>query len=458
MFTIKQILKVTDGRLIWGSAASRVSGIGLDSRSLKAGELFIAIAGQRLDGHKFVNQAIRLGAKAVLFSNSAYLISSYPKQTSLIKVESTRAALAKLARNYRARFKIPIVAITGSNGKTTTKEMLKEILAKRYNVLANPGTENNLIGVAKALFNLRKSHNLAVLEIGTNHFGEIDRLSWILKPEVGVMINIGPSHLEFFKTTKGVFKAKCELIKNLAKDARLILNKDDRYLCRLRGRNFKTVRFGLNGCCEFWAENVEQTERGISFLLNGRHRIALKVLGRHNVYNALASIAAARCFGIGFNQIKDALASFKAPPMRMQMLKISNIKVIVDCYNANPESLECALDFLSAHPGEGRRIVVCGDMLELGKTAKRFHLNLGKRLAGEGVDFLITVGPLAKNLASGARLAGMSRKSIRRFPNSLAAGRFLRQLLKPPDTVLIKGSRGMKMENALKCFTNFSTH
>jgi len=452
MFTIEEILESTGARLVKGNANSRISGVSVDSRTIKPNELFVAIRGRRFDGHSFIPQARRRGAGAILFSQALKRSSSIP----LIGVKNTTQALGALACYYRMRFKIPVVAITGSNGKTTTKEMLASILGRRFNVLRNPETQNNQIGVPLAILSLRQRHNLAVIEIGANHRGEIDRLSWIIRPTVGIITNIGPSHLEFFKTLKGVFEAKLELIRNLAKNGKLVINKDDRFLSQLNSINLRTLTFGFNQSCNFYGQIIKRTEKETIFSLNRRHRIVLKTLGRHNVYNALAGIAVARSFGISYNEIKEALALFETLPMRMQMLDINNIKIINDCYNSNPGSLGCALDFLRDCSNQRKKVVVCGDMMELGRQAEKLHSNIGKRVAKGKIDFLITVGPLSRNVARGAYSAGMPRNSIRAFRNAAGAARFLLKVVGPGDIVLIKGSRAMQMEDVVKCFTSSS--
>ncbi|MBN2097913.1 MAG: UDP-N-acetylmuramoyl-tripeptide--D-alanyl-D-alanine ligase [Candidatus Omnitrophica bacterium] len=458
MFTIEEILAATQGRLIQGDKNCRVLGVSIDSRSLKAKELFVAIKGPRFDGHHFIQQAQVQGASAILVSHQVALgqavTTGAKNPLTAIKVKDTVLALEKLAHFHRMRFKIPLVAITGSNGKTTTKEMLTQILRRGFQVLSNPRTENNHIGVALAILRLRKKHELAVIEIGANHFGEIDRLAEIIQPTVGVMTNIGPAHLEFFKTLQGVLRAKLELVRHLTKPAKLIINQDDRFLSGLNGVGLKKITYGLVRPADFWAEAIEETGEGITFLLNQRYPIKLKVLGRHNLYNALASIACARSLGVGFQRIKQALADFPGLPMRMQQINMNRVKVIDDCYNANPESFERALDFLKQYSVSGKKILVCGDMLELGKASSRLHLNLGKKVAQSKIDFLITAGSLARKVAAGAKFSGMSKNSIYVCSNTQEAAQVLRKFVQPQDVVLIKGSRGMKMENMLSCFTS----
>lgn len=459
MFAIKEILECTGGKLVKGSSGGKVSGVSIDSRTIKPNELFVAIKGERFDGHVFIKEALTRGAAAIVFSGKRYEKTAlkHPGAVPMLRVRNTVWALGALAYSYRARFKIPVIAVTGSNGKTTTKEMLKAILSKRFSVLCNPGTQNNHIGVPLAIFKLQKKHRLAVIEIGASRAGEIDRLSWIIQPNVGVITNIGPSHLKSFKNLQGVFKTKIELTKNLSRDAKLVINQDDRFLSGLNGPNLCRVTFGLNRSCDFYAEGIKQTEKETSFVLNGKHHITLKVLGRHNVYNALASIAVAKSFGIGYNEIKDALSIFKAPPMRMQLFDINNVRIISDCYNSNPDSLTFALEFLSEYSSRGKKIAVCGDMLELGERARSLHFDIGKKLAGRKIDFLITVGPLSKDIAFGAHAGGMSKESIRTYSSASEAANALYELAEVSDIVLIKGSRAMQMENIIKCFTGSST-
>jgi UDP-N-acetylmuramoyl-tripeptide--D-alanyl-D-alanine ligase len=462
MFTIKEILEATGGSLIQGRLNSKISGVSIDSRTIKANELFVAIKGNRFDGHNFIAQAKFRHAGALLVSNDNYncQLSRNQQQSNLIpivKVNDCINALGALANFHRLKFKIPIIAITGSNGKTTTKEMLCTILKKRFNVLRNPGTQNNHIGVPLTIFKLNHRHDVGIIEIGANHSGEISRLAQIIQPTIGIITNIGPAHLEFFKSLQGVFAAKLELVKHLARDGTLIINKDDRFLSRLGSSNFSLISFGFNRFSNFRGQIVEQTEKETTFLLNRNQRVVLKTIGRHNVYNALASIAAARVLGVGYKEIKGALSLFQVPSMRMQLLYIKDITIINDCYNSNPQSLKCALDFLVQHSCAGRKIVVCGDMLELGKQAKKRHLIMGKKIAKGKMDYLITVGPLSREIAKGASLAGMSKESIQVCNHTAMAARVLHRLTKPKDFVLIKGSRIMQMEKVISCFTKFST-
>lgn len=453
MFTLEEILKATGGSLVNPGRNKKVRGVSIDSRTIKPNELFVPIRGERFDGHSFIHQALRRGAGAVLFSDGAL---KNTKGTPLIRVKDTRYALGALARYHRMKFDIPVVAVTGSNGKTSTKEMLKEILKKRFSVLCNPGTQNNYIGVSLSMLRLRPRHQVAVFEIGANHRGEINELSRMIKPAIGVITNIGPSHLEYFKTLKGVLRAKLELTGNLPKEGKLIINNDDELLSQVNGGFFRKVTFGLNDTCDFYGKVVDSTQKRTAFLLNGKEPIVLKASGRHNVYNALAGIAVARSFKISYDEIRQALKAFKGVPMRMQIVRRNNIKIIKDCYNSNPASFVCALDFLKGLKVKGKKVVVCGDMVELGPQAEKLHSNVGERIAEGKIDFLITAGSLSRNIASGARYRGMSQEAIRSFDRVWQAEKFLTKVIKSGDAVLIKGSRATQMERIFKCFMNSS--
>lgn len=356
------------------------------------------------------------------------------------------------------KFRIPVIGITGSNGKTTTKEMLAALLSTRYRLLFNPGTQNNHIGVPLTLLRLRKEHAMCILEMGTNHFGEIDRLARIAQPTMAVITNIGPSHLEFLKTLAGVRKAKLELLPYLPKGAKVIINRDDRILFPLKKASANAITFGFNPDAQYRAEVIKQSAKGINFRLNHKQKFFLPLFGRHNIYNALASITAARCFGLSYQAMQEALAVFKPLPMRMQTVSHDGVTLFVDCYNSNPASMAYALDFLKDYATQGRRIAIFGDMLELGARAAEIHAQIGRKIVKSNIDILISVGKLAKHIVRGAHGAGMPRKTARTCRTAEEAAALLGSLVGPGDIVLVKGSRAMKMENTLKCFTGFSIH
>jgi UDP-N-acetylmuramoyl-tripeptide--D-alanyl-D-alanine ligase len=292
---------------------------------------------------------------------------------------------------------------------------------------------------------LNSEHNIAVLEMGTNHLGEIRRLSEIARPTMAIITNIGPSHLEYLEDIDTVLKAKVEIFEHMDKDAKLILNADDECLRKIK-INLKTVWFGLDQEADFCADKINLEPDGINFRLNEKWDISLGVLGRHNVYNALAAIACAWDFGISIDEIRDALKEFRVPNMRMEVKRFGDIKIINDTYNANPQSMKQAIEALRDMATEGRKILIAGDMLELGTFSGRFHHLVGKQAAESGIDLIVAVGKLAEHVAKGAQEAGMSVKKIKLYAVAKEACEKVATLIKKGDTILVKGSRAMKME------------
>lgn len=447
MFTVKDILISTEGNMLSGKEKDILVGVSTDTRRLRPGELFVAIKGDRFDGHNFILDAVSKGAGGVLVQDGCITNSNFDMEgLSFISVPDSIRAIGDIARFHRSRFTIPLIGITGSNGKTTTKEMTAGILARKMNVLKNFGTENNQIGVPLTLMRLAAEHKIAVLEMGTNHPGEIRRLSEIGRPTMAVITNIGPSHLEQLKDVETVLKAKCEILEHIdGKEAKLVINGDDELLSAIK-TGLKVVRFGLNKDFDFYAEKINLEPDGVSFKLNGKWDIEIGLVGRHNVYNALAAIAASWDFGVSIDDIKEALKEFRVPNMRMEVKRLGDINIINDTYNSNPLSMKQAIDALKDMTTIGRKILVAGDMLELGTLSGRFHHLMGRQAAESGIDLIVAVGKLAEHIAKGAQEAGMSGKKIKMCNLTKEACVAVLQLIKKGDTVLVKGSRAMKME------------
>jgi len=451
VFRISEIEKATGGKASMRQKNRRFAGICADSRTIKRGELFICLRGERFDGHDFIRQALRRGARGVVVSDTEkYAFKGAP----VIRVKDTLKALGDIAAYHRRRFAVPAVGITGSNGKTTAKEMIAHILGRRYNVLKNAGTENNLIGLPLALLRLKKMHDIAVLEMGTNRPGEIGRLTEILKPSIGVITNIGLSHLEFLKNKQGVLKAKSELIRRLRRGDKAVLNGDDAMLSRARTRAGR-ITFGFKGCNDFRAACVK-SDGGVRFVLNGAYPFRIDTPGSYNIYNALAAIAVARQFGVSIHEMREALASFEFPAMRMERRNIKGITVINDAYNSNPLSLRAAVETLSGLKA-GRKIIVSGDMYELGARSRYYHGMAGRVIAASSVDALVTVGPLSGETAAAAGRAGMNGRSVTACSDAREAAGILKRLARKGDAVLIKGSRAMKMGGILEALDGDSS-
>ncbi len=428
-----------------GKRDSLVKGISTDTRLLKAGELFVALPGKKYDGHDFVPQALEKGASGLLVSKG---VGAVPSDVLVVEVEDTVEALGRLSRYYRERLPAKVVAVTGTNGKTSTKEMLHHLLSPSFNMVSTPGNYNNFVGVPLSLFQLEPYHELAVIEMGTSAPGEIRWLSWIAQPDIGVLTNISEAHLEGLGDVEGVAVAKAELLENIRRDGFLVFNADNPW-CRGIARTFsgRLVSFGLgDGAHIRGGELREHEDAGISFVVNGRHNVFLSTPGIHNVYNALAALAVGYCLGLNLEELSRRLKDFHLLPMRMERHSVGGITIINDAYNANPSSMAAALAEFSRMKVPGQKCFICGDMAELGREAAKLHLELGESIAGAAVDFLLVTGRFAKEIARGAREAGMAGWQIQVCSNLDGVCKVARMLLKEGDAVLLKGSRCMHLE------------
>lgn len=450
-FTIQEILEATGGELIIGNPCDRFAGVSIDSRTLKKGDIFICIKGEHFDGHDFIPEAIHKGAQCVIIAKKSLAVLASKAPANLISVKNTLPALVELASLNRKRFSIPVVAVTGSNGKTTTKEMLSHILGARYKVLKNEGTQNNIIGLSLSLLRLNLSHEAAVLELGTNHFGEIKELARIAAPSVGIVTNIGPAHLEFFGDELGVLKEKWSLIEELASPRIAVLNADDDFLKERLSEDIDGTifSFGIKRRCDFMAKKIICKDTAISFYIK-KYPIQLNTVSKINVYNALAAYAAARIFSVDAYDIIKKFREFRFPDCRFQIKKLKDVRVIDDAYNANPGSFLCAIDTLSALPSRGRKIIVMGDMRELGNTGELLHRKIGERLCKARIDVIIGVGQLSHIACDAAIASGFNGKTILKCSSAQEAGNIISGLAKKGDTILLKGSRAMRLEEIFK--------
>lgn len=474
MFKVNELLRATAGKLIQGKPDTTIRGISIDSRTINPQEAFIAIRGDKYDGHDFIDEAIKKGASCVIAMSPKVVKEN--RKVTFIEVKNTINALGDIAQFQRRKFDIPLIAITGSNGKTTAKEMIAWVLSKRLRVLKNEGTKNNQIGLPLTLLNLNRYYDIVVLEIGTNHPGEIEYLARISQPNIGIITNIGPSHLEYLHNLKSVFKEKYKLIENLKKPYIAILNADDSLLRRQLLKKTKRpfiLGVGIKNQSDFFASDIKILNGKIEFLVNGVKRkykftpletqnkqkekttpltaFKLKTLGYYNIYNALVAITVARLFGIEYKDIASSLANFDFPQSRLKFIKLNNMKFIDDTYNSNPASLRQALNTLDNFRTKGRKIFVMGDMLELGRGERLFHYQAGKE-AVRVCDVIITVGRLSKLAAKAAKSCDFDIKNIFICESCSQARQILfnKISLKEDDIVLVKGSRAMKMEEIFK--------
>lgn len=435
-----------------------IKGISIDTRTIRQGELFVAIKGDRFDGHDFAAAAVKQGAWGAMVGRHAFGDdrSAVRGLRNIVPVDDTLASLQELSLMHRKRHPVPVVGITGSNGKTTTKEMAAGILGLAGPVLKNEGNLNNHIGVPLTLLRLDRSHRAAVIEMGMSAAGEIALLTRLAAPTVGVITNIGPAHLEFLKSTDNVARAKGELLETMDKRGTAVLNADDRYYETLRERFGGTVRsFGIVNLADVMARDIRQEREATRFTVvfqGATTAVRLSAVGRHNVLNALAAAAAALAAGTTLDAVKTGLERFRPLAMRSELRTIKGRLVFADCYNANPGSMRAALETLALLKSGGRAVAVLGDMLELGDASAEAHREIGRTAVRSGIDVLIAAGRSARFLAEGARQGGMDAKSVFEAETPADAARLLREHSREGDAVLVKGSRGMRMEAVLEEF------
>jgi UDP-N-acetylmuramoyl-tripeptide--D-alanyl-D-alanine ligase len=437
------------GDLPRGSREAVAQAYSIDSRTIGWGQLFFAVKGERLDGHDFVASALEKGAVGAVVRKDQ--LHRYASHAQLLAVEDTLVALQTLATAVRKLWGKPLVGVTGSAGKTTTKEAVAHLLATRFRVLKSEGNFNNHFGLPLMLLKLEPEHDVAVIEMGMSHAGEIRALAKIAQPEIGVVTNVAPVHLQFFESLAGIARAKYELIEALPADGTAVLNADDEYVSQF-GRDFrgKVVLYGTLPASTVRAENVQpKGADGSEFdvvIGNSRARVQLPLVGSHNVLNALAAVAVGIERGLKLSEAAEALATLAPPDKRGQVVQLGNITVINDCYNSNPKALDAMVDALVAMPAR-RRIVVAGEMLELGAAGEQLHRRAGRHMAEKKVDALLGVRGLAQAMVESAAGAGVRAEFVN---TPEAAGEWLARETRDGDVVLLKASRGVKLEKALE--------
>ncbi|MFP4055286.1 MAG: UDP-N-acetylmuramoyl-tripeptide--D-alanyl-D-alanine ligase [Candidatus Brocadiia bacterium] len=445
---VKDVLEATGGSLAQGSASAPLSGVSTDSRTVGAGELFVAIRGERFDGHRYVADALAAGAGAAL-------VSQWPlgagTDRPVIVVPDTKQAYGALGAWWRQRMPARVVGVTGSNGKTTTKEMIAHLLSRLGPTLRSEANHNNHIGVPQTLLRLRPHHAFAVVEMGTNHPLELARLAQLVRPELGVITNIGPTHLEAFRTVRGVAREKGRLLDFIRPRGLAVLHADDPWSRRLAARHAgRVTTFGLGPAARWRAAAVWPNGSRLRFVLAGLgESFSVPVVGRCQVSNCLAAIAVAAELGLSVGEAAWQFRSFRPPEWRMALRRVGGLTLICDCYNANPASMDAAMEELARRPVAGRRVAVVGDMLELGRASTVAHRRLGHRVALAGVDLLCAVGPAAARTAEAAVRSGMPRDRVFATTHNRAAGQWLAEHLEPDDTVLLKASRGVRLEEVV---------
>lgn len=448
MFTAREIAAAVNGSLR-GDARAAVLGVSTDSRSIGQGELFVPLKGERFDGHAFIPELIGKGVKVFITEEKPQSDTESGSGATFITVADTLKALGDLAAFHRSRFSVPIVAVTGSNGKTTTKEMLASILGRTGEGLKTSGNLNNLIGLPRMLFQLGTDHRWVVLEMGMSEPGEIDRLAEIARPDVGVITNVSPAHLQSMGTVEAVASAKGELFLRLARGRHAVYNADDPFVAVLPSpQGIVRISFGF-GRADVRAENYEELGRdGQSFLLalpSEKIPVRLKAFGRHNTLNALAAAAAAYALKVSPEDIRAGLEAFVPFEKRLAPEDLGDVLLVDDSYNANPASMKAALLTLGQLAGSGRAIAVLGDMLELGDASRPAHEEIG-RLAAAKVERLYVFGERAGDVAKGALAGGMDGSGIFVATSHQEILDDLLGNIRKSDCILVKGSRGMRMD------------
>jgi UDP-N-acetylmuramoyl-tripeptide--D-alanyl-D-alanine ligase len=451
--TLEEVSNAVGGTLS-GPGSLKVTGYSIDTRTMHAGELFFAIKGPRFDGHEFVEQAFQKSAAAAIVEERGLKPALTPSHPT-IRVGSTVDALQTLAREVRRRWGNPIIGVTGSAGKTTTKEMVAAVFGKKFTVLRSVGNLNNEFGLPLCLLRVERFQNIGVLEMGMSAKGEIRKLASIAEPNEGVVTNVNPVHLEFFKSVDEIAEAKAELLEGLHDPKVAYLNNDDSRV-RAMARKFsgKVITYGIKSDAAFKVQQVQDLGLdGTAFTVHHDRcdlRFVLPLLGQHNVANAVAAIAVGATHEVSWEQIREALAEMRPDKMRGQVVRFrEGFAVIDDSYNSNPRALSEMIRFMGELQGYQRKILVAGEMLELGPEGAEMHRDCGREAAKAGFETIIAVQGQAAEILEGAFEAGMDRSRLKFGRDAVETGDILTRTVRNGDVVLIKGSRGVKLEQAL---------
>jgi len=448
--SISDIKKLKGVELINPNLFRKISDVSIDSRKLKEGDLFFAIKGENFDGHNFVDEVISKGASAVVIEKK-YLEKFKDKNYPLVVVEDTTKALGELARIYRDKFNVKVIGLTGSNGKTTTKEMIAEVLSTKFKTLKTEGNLNNNFGVPLNLFRLQKSHQIAVIEMGINHFGEMKTLCEIANPDFGIITNIGTAHIEFLKNREGIAEEKGMLFKYLKEKNGFGFINSDEELIKQQARGLKKkLTFGFNSKADVRGKvlslnNLAQPVLRVTYR-NKSVVINLPTFGIHTAQNALCAAAVGLKFGVSLRKIKSALESFKSYDKRMQVIDLDGYTIINDAYNANPDSMRMAIQTMKLMNGYFQKLAVLGDMLELGEYSEKYHRELAHYLKENGIQKVFFFGELTKSSFEEALKLELDAKH---FDDKKQIADEIKNILPEGSLILLKGSRKMKMEEII---------
>lgn len=450
--TIKELILASEGQLVSKcNEETIVSNIVIDSRKAGKDSAFVAIVGENLDGHNFINLAINQGCKTII-KNKNNNVDIENKEVNVIEVSDTEIALGDIAKFYKNKFKIPFIAVTGSVGKTTTRDMVYSTISAKYNSLKNVGNLNNQFGVPLTLFNLNKEHECAVIEMGMSGFNEIEYLANIVNPQIGIISNIGYSHVEHLGSRDGIFKAKMEIATNFDENSLLIVNGDDDCLKTLKTKDlvYKLRTFGFDKDNDIYCKSYEMDEESINFVadINGKkEEFFIPTVGKHNIYNAMAAILVGLNLNMTIEEIKDGLKNFQCTKNRLDIIKKDKLTIIDSVYNASIDSMSAALNILGRY--ENRRVAILGDMFEMGEFAEFGHRQVGKAALGN-IDIMIAIGKDSEFIVKELKENNMNENNLYHFETKEEAIENLDNIIKDDDVILVKASRGMNLEKVVE--------
>lgn len=447
--TLDEIKSSINGEILLKGDNQNFVKVNTDTRTLEKGHIFIALKGEKFNANEFVEQASEKGATLCIISEVKFDINNIKPWTTVILVKNTYTALLDLAKYYKSKLKVKVVGITGSTGKTSTKDVVAAALSSKYKVFKTKGNFNNEIGLPLMMLSLDNTYDIAVLEMGMSNLGEIHRLAEVAKPEIAIITNIGISHIENLKTQDNILKAKMEIVDFFNKENTLILNHDDKYLSTVTDVKFNLINIGLNGHNLYTAENIILNEHDINYILKDnilgtKEKITLNMIGKHNVYNSLLAIACARKLEVSYEEIKHGLKNIQTTSMRLDVIKGSKFTIINDCYNSSPDSVRAAIDVL-INRKSNRSIAILGTMRELGHMAYVSHEEIGKYAKDKGIDYLFTLGEFNE-----AFKKGFGENNFKEFKDIESLIGYMENFLKEGDCVLVKASRYMKFENIVE--------
>ena len=450
--TIKELILASKGKLVSKmSESSTVNDIVIDSRKANKDNAFVAIIGENLDGHNFINSAINQGCKTII-KNKNSNVDIENKEINVIEVEDTQIALGDIAKFYKEKFKIPFIAVTGSVGKTTTRDMVHSTISARYNALKNVGNLNNHFGVPLTLFNLNKEHEAAVIEMGMSNFGEIEYLANMVQPQIGIISNVGYSHVEHLGSREGIFKAKMEVTANFDSNSLLIINGDDDCLKTLKDKDlvYQLKTFGFEKNNDIYCEDYKMTDDSTTFtaVIDGKQEeFFIPTVGEHNIYNAMAAILVGIKLNMTIEEIKEGLKNFQCTKNRLDIIKTNNITIIDSVYNAGIDSMNATLSILGRY--DNRRVAILGDMFEMGEYAEFAHRQVGK-FAANNMDVMVAIGKDAEYIVKELIETGVNPENLYHFNTKEEAIDKLDDIIKENDVVLVKASRGMHLEKVVE--------